>query len=265
MSIAVVVPLAFVFWVSFWRLDGFTLVHAWDPGTWDFVLHDDTFRSLTLRTLEVVGIVLAAVLVVGTMCGYFLARFVRSRTLQTALLLLAIVPFWISYEIRIITWRPLFGSDGLINYLVSKAGLTSQPITVFLYNERAMIFAMTSLYVVFVIGPMAWGFGRVDREVIMAARSLGASPWRCFWTIELPLAKGGMVAGAFFSAIILFSDFATERLIGGAQSPMLAGTIEQNAALLQWPTAAALAIVLTVISLVFLGVLMKLHDLRREL
>lgn len=236
-----------------------------DPETWDFVLRDATFRSLTLRTLEVVTIVLAAVVVVGTICGYFLARFVRSRTLQAALLLLSILPFWISYEIRIIMWRPLFGSDGLVNYLVSRVGVTSEPITLFLYNQHAMILAMASLYVVFVIGPMTWGFGRIDREVVMAARSLGASPWRCFWTIELPLAKGGLVAGVFFSAIFLFGDFATERMIGGAQSPMLAGTIEDNANLLQWPTAAALAIVLTVISLVFLGVLMKMHDLRQEL
>lgn len=263
--VAVAIPLAMVIWVSFWRVDGGDLVQTFSLETWKAVLGGEAIGRLAWHTVKTTAIVLAIVSVVGLLAGYFIARFVKSKRLQLLLMMLAILPFWTSYVIRIITWQPLFGNQGVLNYLLQQAGITDEPVSAFLYNGNAMIFAMASLYVVFVIGPVYWAFSRIDEDVLAASRSLGASPWRTFWTVELPLAKGGLVAGCFFAAIFLFGDYATEQLIGGGTQPALSGTVNALAGSGQWPTAAALAVVLLAIAALVLGAFMKLHDLRREL
>jgi putative spermidine/putrescine transport system permease protein len=263
--VAVVIPLAMIVWVSFWRADGANLVHTFDVTTWKNVLGEESFRRIAVQTVKVVAIVLVIVATVGLASGYFLARFVRTKRMQTLLLMLAILPFWTSYVIRIITWQPLFGNRGVLNYVLEQLGVISQPISAFLYNQNAMIFAMASLYVVFVIGPVYWSLSRIDAEVIAAARSLGASPWKVFWTVEFPLAKGGLVAGCFFASIFLLGDYATEQLIGGGTQPGLSGTINSIAGSGQWPNAAALSVALLLIAAIVLGLFMKIHDLRKEL
>jgi putative spermidine/putrescine transport system permease protein len=261
--VAAVAPLVTIVWVSFWRLDNLNLVRTIDTEAWQSVLRDPTFYRLAWSTIQTVIVVLVLVGVLGLTAGYFLARFVTNRKLQALLLMLAILPFWTSYLIRIITWQPLFGNSGVINFLLAKAGLPHMEL--FLFNQRAMIFAMTSLYVVFVIGPVFWALSRIDPEVIAASRSLGASAWTTFRTVELPLARGGLVVGLFFASIFLFGDYATGRLIGGGTNPMLSDAISQYAGSGQWPVAAALAVVLFGIAILVLAIFMRIYDLRTEL
>jgi putative spermidine/putrescine transport system permease protein len=261
--VAAVAPLVTIAWVSFWRVDGLYLVRTIDTEAWRSVLSDPTFYRLAWSTVQTVIIVLVLVGVLGLTAGYFLARFVTNRKLQALLLMLAILPFWTSYLIRIITWQPLFGNSGVINFLLGKAGLPQMEL--FLFNQRAMIFAMTSLYVVFVVGPVFWALSRIDPEVIAASRSLGASAWTTFRTVELPLARGGLVVGLFFSTIFLFGDYATGRLIGGGTNPMLSDAISQYAGSGQWPVAATLAVVLFGIAILVLAIFMRIYDLRKEL
>ncbi len=256
-------PLVTIAWVSFWRVDGLYLVRTIDTEAWRSVLSDPTFYRLAWSTVQTVIIVLVLVGVLGLTAGYFLARFVTNRKLQALLLMLAILPFWTSYLIRIITWQPLFGNSGVINFLLGKAGLPQMEL--FLFNQRAMIFAMTSLYVVFVVGPVFWALSRIDPEVIAASRSLGASAWTTFRTVELPLARGGLVVGLFFASIFLFGDYATGRLIGGGTNPMLSDAISQYAGSGQWPVAATLAVVLFGIAILVLAIFMRIYDLRKEL
>jgi putative spermidine/putrescine transport system permease protein len=263
MLVAAVAPLAMIVWVSFWRVDGLNLVRTIDTGSWRSVIRDPTFYRLTWSTMQTVVIVLVLVGVLGLTAGYFLARFVTNRKFQALLLMLAILPFWTSYLIRIITWQPLFGNSGVINFMLGKAGLPQMEL--FLFNQRAMIFAMTSLYVVFVIGPVFWALSRIDPEVIAASRSLGASAWTTFRTVELPLARGGLVVGLFFASIFLFGDYATGRLIGGGTNPMLSDAISQYAGSGQWPVAATLAVVLFGIAMLVLAIFMRVYDLRKEL
>jgi putative spermidine/putrescine transport system permease protein len=262
-TVAAIAPLVTILWVSFWRTDGLNLVRTIDPTAWRTVLGDPTFYRLAWSSVQTVIIVLALVGVLGLAAGYWLARFVTNRKVQALLLMLAILPFWTSYLIRIITWQPLFGNSGVINFLLTQLGLP--PMELFLYNQRAMIFAMTSLYVVFVIGPVFWALSRIDPEVIAASRTLGASAWTAFRTVELPLARGGLVVGLFFASIFLFGDYATGRLIGGGTNPLLSDAISQYAGSGQWPIAAALAVVLFLLAIICLTIFMRVYDLRNEL
>lgn len=138
-------------------------------------------------------------------------------------------------------------------------------MSLFLYNQRAMIFAMTSLYVVFVIGPVFWAFSRIEPDVIAASRGLGAGAFRTFWNVELPLAKGGLIVGLFFATVFLLGDYATGRIIGGGTNPFISDVISNTSGSGQWPIAAALAVVLFIMALIALAIYMKIYDLRREL
>lgn len=263
--IAVVVPVAMIFAVSFWRMKLGILTPAFTLDNWTSAFSKQITWTLIFRTLWTVGVVLVVVAVLGLATGYFLARFVKKPRTQALLLMLAILPFWTSYIIRIVTWQPLLGERGVLNWVLLKLSIISEPSSAFLYNQGVMMFAMVSLYVVFVIGPVYWAFGTISSDIVDAARSLGASPWKAFWTIEFPLAKGGLVAGSFFAAIFLFGDYATERLIGGGTHPALAGTVKAYAGYGQWPVASVLGVLLIVIVFFVLGLFMKFHNLRREI
>lgn len=261
---AVIVPIALVGAVGLWRLDGLQLVQAWDVGTYQALLSDATFWSIVAWTLQTWATVLVLIFLFGVPAAYYLARYVRSPRMQTAILMLAVLPFWVSYVIRIITWIPLFGNRGVLNQALIRLGVLDAPSPAFLYNAPAMIIALTSLYVVFVVGPTYFGLSRIDVDTLAASRMSGASPWQTFWQVELPLAKPGMVAGAFFATVFLLGDFATERIVGGGNNPMLAGLAVRYASSLQWPVAAAAATALLVIALGLIWVLTHVHDLRRE-
>jgi ABC-type spermidine/putrescine transport system permease subunit I len=263
-TFAVLVPIALVMVVGLWRLDGLQLVQAWDLSAYRAVLTDPTFWGIARWTLQVWGTVLVLVFLLGVPAAYYLTRYVRSPRMQTAVLMLAVLPFWVSYVIRIITWIPLFGNRGVLNQGLMTLGLIDAPSPAFLYNAPAMIIALTSLYVVFIVGPTYFALSRIDEDTVAASRMSGASPWQTFWKVELPLAKPGMVAGAFFATVFLLGDFATEQIVGGGNNPMLAGLSQRYTSSLQWPVAAAVATMLLVVALGLIWLLTRVHDLRRE-
>jgi putative spermidine/putrescine transport system permease protein len=265
-TLAVVGPLVMISWVSLWRLTpDFRLEKTLDGAAWESVWTEQGLRATFVRTLEIGAAVLLLVALVGTLAAYCLARFVRSRRVQIAVLFLVVLPFWTSYLIRIITWQPIYGERGLLNYLLVKSRLVDQPVQVFLYNSTAVTLTMSSLYVAFVIGPVYWAFQRIDADIVHASRTLGASPWATFWRVELPLAKGGLIAGLFFVVIFFSGDVATQRIIGGGTSPMMADAVQRYAANVQWPVASAIAVSLVGMTLVVLAALLRVHDLRRDL
>lgn len=263
-SVSVVAPVTFVVAVGFWRLDGFELVQDWDPSTYSQMLTDSTFWGIAWWTVRIWATVLALILVIGIPAAYFIARYVRSLAMQTTILMLAVLPFWVSFVIRIITWIPMFGNKGVLNGALVKTGILENPSSAFLYNAVAMTIALVSMYIVFIVGPVYFGLSRIDADTLAASRMSGASPWATFWRVELPLAKPGIVAGSFFATVFLLGDFATEQIVGGATNPMLAGLSLRYSETLQWPMAAAVSAALLVIALVLIWLLSRVHDLRRE-
>jgi putative spermidine/putrescine transport system permease protein len=263
-SVAVIVPVAFVVVVGFWRLDGFQLARAWDPATYTAMLSDRTFWGIVWWTVRTWATVLGLILLIGVPAAYFIARHVRSLSMQTTILMLTVLPFWVSYVIRIITWIPMFGNKGVLNWALVKSGILDSPSSAFLYNPVAMTIALVAMYIVFIVGPVYFGLSRIDADTLAASRMSGASPWTTFWKVELPLAKPGIIAGSFFATVFLLGDFATEQIVGGAQNPMLAGLSLRYAETLQWPMAAAVSAALLAIALVLIWLLSRVHDLRKE-
>jgi putative spermidine/putrescine transport system permease protein len=116
---------------------------------------------------------------------------------------------------------------------------------------------------VFMIGPLYHSMRQIDEDVMSAAAVFGATPLRTFFHVVLPLTKPGLMAGALFVVVLGLGEFFTERVIGGAQNPMLAGLILRQIDIFQWAAASAIAVVLTTLTLLTVFVMLRFFDLRR--
>jgi putative spermidine/putrescine transport system permease protein len=222
-----------------------------------------SFWNITLWTLEVVALLLIGVIVLAYPVSYALWQVIERPAWKSALLLLFIVPFWTSYLTRTITWLPMFGREGVVNQVLMATHLTQEPLEFLLYSKFAMMVALWFLFIVFMIGPIYFSMQRIDEDVMSAAAVYGAGPWKTFFQVVVPLTLPGLMAGSLFVVVLGLAEFFTERAIGGAQSPMLAGTIQRQIDVFQWAGAAAIAVSLIIITLALVGLMLRFFDIRR--
>jgi putative spermidine/putrescine transport system permease protein len=217
------------------------------------------------NTLKFAAIVWALTLFIGFWVAYFLAFHVRRATTQTVLFLICTVPFLTSNIIRMISWIPVLGRNGLVNSTLVEMGLIPQPIEWLLYSDFAVILAMVHLYTLFMVTPIFNTLMRIDRSLIEAARDAGASAFQILWTVILPLAKPGMAIGTIFVVTLVMADFSTVQVMSGGQSASVALMMKNQMSLLQYPGAAANAVVLLVLVLLLVAAILRVVDIRKEL
>jgi len=263
MVLFVGIPLASIVLFSFWRSGFAGLVPDYNVENYAALLGGRTFWRITLWTYEVVIMALAGVIVLAYPAAYAIWRVVRDDRWKTAVLLLCIVPFWTSYLTRTITWLPMFGREGVVNRVLFALGVIGEPLEILLYTPYSMMWGLWSLYIVFMIGPLYHSMTKIDEDVMSAAAMLGATPVRTFFHIVLPLTRPGLMAGSLFVMVLGLGEFFTERVIGGAQNPMLAGLILRQIDIFQWASASAIAVTLTVLTLVTVSAMLRLFDLRK--
>jgi len=224
---------------------------------------DSAFWRILLWTLQVVLMLLGGVILLAYPVAYGLWRVIKKAHWKSALLLLFIVPFWTSYLTRTITWIPMFGREGVVNQVVLRLGLRDEPFEFLLYSSYSMMVALWFLFIVFMIGPLYFSMQRIDEDIVSAAAVFGATPWKTFFLVVVPLTLPGLMAGALFVVVLGLSEFFTERAIGGAQNPMLAGMIQRDIDGFQFAGASAIAVLLIAITLVIVGVMLRFFDIRR--
>ncbi len=222
-----------------------------------------SFWSITLWTLQVVVMLLIGVILLSYPVSYALWRVIKSPYWKSALLLLFIAPFWTSYLTRTITWLPMFGREGVVNQVLMGLHITQEPLEFLLYSRFSMMVALWFLFIVFMIGPIYFSMQRIDEDIMSAAAVYGANPWRTFFQVVFPLTLPGLMAGSLFVVVLGLAEFFTERAIGGAQSPMLAGTIQRQIDVFQFAGASAVAVALIVITLAIVGIMLRFFDIRR--
>jgi len=263
MSVFVGIPIASIILFSFWRSGFAGLVPDYNVKNYVNLLSNHTFWSITLWTYEVVLITLVGVILLSYPAAYGIWRIIHDDRWKTAVLLLCIVPFWTSYLTRAITWLPMFGRQGVVNSVLLFLGVTDEPIEMLLYTPYSMMWALWFLYIVFMIGPLYHSMRQIDEDVMSAAAVFGATPLRTFFHVVLPLTKPGLMAGALFVVVLGLGEFFTERVIGGAQNPMLAGLILRQIDIFQWAAASAIAVVLTTLTLLTVFAMLRFFDLRK--
>jgi putative spermidine/putrescine transport system permease protein len=164
-----------------------------------------------------------------------------------------------------ISWIPFLGRNGLLNTALLKMGLIHDPLEFLLFSDFAVVLAYVHLYTLFMVVPIFNTMMRIDRSLLEAARDGGASGWQTLWNVIVPLSKPGIAIGSIFVVTIVMGDFVTVRLMSGGQTASV-GLMMMNAmSLLQYPAAAANAVVLLLLVLLTVGAMMRLVDIRKEL
>ena len=268
-----VLPLLLVAAVSFWRATDYELIPAFTFQNYIDVFNGCggsggdlcvTFKTY-LSTLKFCLLVWAITLVLGFAVSYVLAFHVRSTGMQTLLFVLCTVPFWTSNVIRMISWVPLLGRNGLINDAMLGAHLVDAPVEWLLFSSFSVVLAFVHLYTMFMIVPIFNSMTRIDRSLIEAARDAGASGWQTVWNVVLPLSRTGIIIGSIFVVTIVMGDFVTVGVMGGQQIASVGKIIQVQTSYLQVPIAAANAVILLAIVLMMIWGLTRLVDIRKEL
>jgi putative spermidine/putrescine transport system permease protein len=265
MILFLIAPIAMIAYVSFWTQKTFTITPILTLKSWEFFFSSPTYLGALWTTVRLWMIVLVASVLIGYPVALYIGMFIRNRTIQTIVLVACVVPFWTSFLIRIVAWRPMLGTEGAVNLILLKLGILSEPTSALLYTELSVIIGMTQIYVVFMVGPIAFMLSRIDPSVIEAARDLGASWSRVFRTIILPLSMPGVVVGAVFVSVMVLGEFATPAELSGRKVNLLGNIIVEQVGSLKWAFASVVGVVLTVIMALVVALLLRFADLRREL
>jgi putative spermidine/putrescine transport system permease protein len=265
MALFLVLPLAMIVYVSFWTQSTFKIEPKLTLDSWQTFFGSDTYLNSLWTTIRIWLIVLISTFVLGYPTALFVGLFVRNKTLQTALLVLCVIPFWTSFLIRVIAWRPMLGKEGAINIILMKFGIIHQPIEALLFTELSVVIGMTQIYVVFMVGPIAFMLGRIDPNIIEAARDLGAGFWRILRKIIFPLSLPGVVVGAMFVSVMVLGEFATSAALSGRKVNLLGNIVVTQVGSLKWALASVVGVILTMIMGLVIAGLLRIVDLKKEL
>jgi len=204
-------------------------VPAWNPATWNpgFLskafsgsLPGGEFWPAVRNTIVYVAASLALCFMIGYPVAYYVAR--HAKRTKTLLIVLLVIPFWVSYLLRMLAWIGLLSSDGYVNKLLSTIGITHPPDWLN-GNPYSVIIALVYGYVPYFILPVFAGIDRIDRSQIEAARDLGATPWQAFRRVTLPLSRPFILAGAALVVLPMFGDYYTNDLISASPRTNMLG------------------------------------------
>src|SRR5471030_1995454 len=261
LCIFLLLPMCVLVVVSFFDYDSVRIIPAFQ-----FTNYTDVLGSaVTWRTYLNTVIVWAVTAVLGFTVAYVLAFEIRGRTTQMVLFLVCTVPFLTSNIIRMISWIPFLGSEGLLNSALIKLGLIRQPLEFLLFSDFAVVLAYPNLYALFMVTPIFNTMMRIDRRLLEAALDGGAGWWRTVTEVILPLSKSGLAIGSIFVVTMVMGDFVTVRLMSGGQSASVGLMIANQISLLQYPAACANAVVLLAIVLLMIAAILRIVDIRKEL
>ena len=259
------IPLLLVVIVSFFDLDKFDIIPTFVLTNYSELFGSSLTYALYAKTIKYALIVWAITLVIGFTVSYFLVFHVRNVLWQIALFLLCTVPFWTSNVIRMISWIPFLGRNGLFNQSLMALGLTHRPVEFLLFSDFSVVIAYVHLFSLFMIVPIFNSMARIDRAVIEAAADGGASRFRVITDIVIPLSKTGIALGSIFVIALVMGDFFVVKIMSGGQSSSVVAAMSNEIAILQYPPAAANAVCLLIIVMLMVAAIMRLVDVRREL
>jgi putrescine transport system permease protein len=213
-----------------------------------FLAEDDLYVASILSSLRIAAISTAILLVIGFPMAHAMAR--APRSWRPMLVAAMILPFWTSFLIRVYAWIGILKPEGLLNHWLLGAGLIASPLTI-LNTETAVFIGLVYTYLPFMVLPLYASLERMDHSLIEAAQDLGASATKAFWTITVPLAKPGIIAGSLLCFIPIVGEFVVPDLLGGAQTLMIGRTLWMEFfANRDWTVASAVAIVMLLILVV---------------
>ena len=260
-----VAPVAIILAVSFWDYTEFSLIPDFVLTNYIEIFESGVTYSTYLNTFKFAFLGWFFTVVIGFTLAYFLAFHVRTLRWQIILFLICTIPFWTSNIIRMIAWIPVLGRNGLVNSLLLELGVIGEPLEWLLYSAFAVILAFVHLYTLFMLVPIFNSMMRIDRSIIEAAQDMGASSFQILINVIIPLCLPGIAIGTIFVVSLIMGDFITVQAMSGGQSASVGLAMNNKRALLQYPAAAADAIILLFVVLGIVAILMRTINIRKEL
>lgn len=255
-----VVPVALILGVSVWRTQSYRLIPAFTFDNYIAIFARPAIWRALLLSVETAAFVTVACAVLAFPVAYFIAK--KAGRWRGLLLVAVIAPFWISIVMRVAAWRLLLGERGVINQVAMTLGLTDAPMSFLLYSPVSTAIGLIYAYLPLYVLPLYAAISNIHDNWIEAALDLNASPTRTFFEVILPLSAPGLVVGAVFCFVFGLGEFVTPALLGGGKQLMFSQVIQDEfQRRLDWPSGAAMAVVLLV--LVFAALALSMKWIRR--
>lgn len=258
-------PLLMVVLLSFWTFDGLQYRADFTVANFVAVFTSQTTWRIFANTLRYAAITWAITLVLGFTVSFYLVFHVRNLKLQIGLFLLCTIPFWTSTVIRMISWIPFLGREGLFNTGLMHLGLIHQPLDFLLFSDFAVILTYVNLLTLFMIVPIFNAMAKIDKNVIEAALDAGATGFQILRTVIIPLSRTGIALGTIFVVTLVMGDFFVVRVMSGGQSSTVVSAMKNNIDQMYYPQAAAMAVLLIAVVLGMVAAILRVVDVRAEL
>ena len=224
-------------------------------ASYQFIASDALYVKTYFSSIKYALLTTVLCLAIGYPFAYFMAR--SPKHLQPMLLMLIMLPFWTSFLLRIYAWKTLLVSNGVINNILMSLGIIDVPLPM-MNNSFSLVVGMVYSYLPFMILPLYANLSKMDLRYLEAAADLGASPFKAFWLITVPLSKAGIIAGSMLVFIPAVGEFVIPELLGGPDTLMIGRVLwDEFFSNNDWPMAAAVAVVMILIILVPMAILNK--------
>ena len=226
-----------------------------------FITQDDLYFKTYLSSIKYAAITTVLCLAIGYPFAYFMAR--AKATLQPALLMLVMLPFWTSFLLRVYAWKGLLTDNGWVADLLIFLKLDHVLLAMgvipalgkFMNSPFSLVLGMVYTYLPFMILPLYGNLAKMDLRLLEAAADLGATPWTAFWKVTVPLSKAGIIAGSMLVFIPCIGEFVIPELLGGPQTLMIGRVLwDEFFSNNDWPMASTVAVVMVLLILVPLAI-----------
>lgn len=226
-----------------------------------FITQDDLYFKTYLSSIKYAAVTTVLCLAIGYPFAYFMAR--AKATLQPALLMLVMLPFWTSFLLRVYAWKGLLTEGGWVAEMLSLVGIDHLLVAAgvipalgkYMNSPFSLVIGMVYTYLPFMILPLYGNLAKMDLRLLEAAADLGATPWVAFWKVTVPLSKAGIIAGSMLVFIPCVGEFVIPELLGGPQTLMIGRVLwDEFFSNNDWPMASTVAVVMVLLILVPLAI-----------
>ena len=220
-----------------------------------FIAQDDLYFLTYLSSLKYAALTTLFCLLIGYPFAYFMAR--SRESARATLMMLVMLPFWTSFLLRIYAWKGILSTNGLLNGLLLKIGLIEAPLAI-MNTPYSLMLGMVYTYLPFMILPLYANLVKMDVRFLEAASDLGATPWKTFWLITVPLSRSGIIAGSMLVFIPCIGEFVIPALLGGPETLMIGRVLwDEFFSNNDWPMASAVTVVVILLILVPMAIFNK--------
>lgn len=247
-------PMGYIFLVSFMSMRDYRLIQEWTLANYRLIFEQSMYHKAYFTSLWLsIRAVLITTLIAYPL-GYALV-FVVPKRWRIVILVAIIAPFWTNYLVRAYAWQTILANKGVLNYFLLSLGIIKEPLEL-LYTHVATTIGLVHYLLAIMTLNIYTTLENIDKRLLEAAKDLGASRWKTFWRITLPLSSGGLITGAMFIFILAFADFISPSVLGGQTQrvfpQLVVDAIQWN---INWPLASAFAVIMVATILFVLAIL----------